>query len=376
MQQKVIFCNKWNLLKAYWLIAIPFTFQNQNLVTAFANSANTKINTYTNNAKHSGGLGIATTAFHTKKLNPRSQYPLYHLIHRGGSDLALPSSPSSISEFTENSSIGSNTSNNNESLHSDLEKSKKKTFILANDESFIKSNPDKRQYCAIQLENGLEALLISDPNTDVEAGAVHVKAGHFNDPETRPGLAHFHEHMLFLGTTKYPDENDFETYLSKNGGSTNAFTSMEDTNYYFSVAPMNYDEDVKDGNEINGSLDLEDETKDSSDTNKTSNALTGAMNRFSQFFISPNFREESAERELRAIDSEYLNGIPSDSWRNFQLLKSSGNPAHPFSKFGCGNYNTLTNGGDIKDHLQKNLVVHLLVTIYFNSGTNTIMPAT
>ena len=34
--------------------------------------------------------------------------------------------------------------------------------------------------------------------------------------------------MLFLGTEKYPEENDYESFLSKNGGSTNAYTDMED----------------------------------------------------------------------------------------------------------------------------------------------------
>ena len=48
-------------------------------------------------------------------------------------------------------------------------------------------------------------------------------------------MAHFHEHMLFLGTEKYPKENDYETFLSKYGGFSNAYTDMEDTNYYFSL---------------------------------------------------------------------------------------------------------------------------------------------
>jgi insulysin len=53
------------------------------------------------------------------------------------------------------------------------------------------------------------------------------------------------------------------------------------------------------------------------------------------------------DRELRAIDSEYRNSVTDDAWRNFQLLKSSANPDHAFAKFGCGNYQTLTQGGRI-----------------------------
>ena len=135
--------------------------------------------------------------------------------------------------------------------------------------------------------------------------------------------------MLFLGTEKYPKEEEYEEFLGSNGGMSNAYTDMEDTNYYFNVAPLNPDgEDTKDG--------------------EVSSALAGALDRFAQFFISPLFDESMLERELRAVDSEYLNGRTSDNWRNFQLLKYGSSKDHPFSKFGCGNYNTLTDGGILK----------------------------
>lgn len=121
--------------------------------------------------------------------------------------------------------------------------------------------------------------------------------------------------------------------MGKNGGTTNAYTDMEDTNYYFSVAPLDHD-------------DEEDDEDDGAD-GKVSQALSGGLDRFAQFFSSPLFSEDSVERELRAINSEHLNSFTSDSWRNFQLLKSTCDQSHPFSKFGCGNYNTLTNGGNI-----------------------------
>jgi insulysin len=95
---------------------------------------------------------------------------------------------------------------------------------------------------------------------------------------------------------------------------------MEDTNYYFSV------------------------TTEGNSPHTTSEGLEGALDRFSQFFISPLFNAEMAERELRAIDSEYRNGKTNDSWRNFQFVKSISNPKNPFSNFGCGNYETLMSG--------------------------------
>jgi len=236
------------------------------------------------------------------------------------------------------------------------------TKIISDDNDFIKSSLDKRQYRSILLPNNLQVLLVSDSATDVEAAAVHIKAGHFDDPVHRAGLAHFHEHMIFLGNEKYPGENDFDKFVSKNGGATNAYTDMEDTNYYFNIAPLDYDEDEdededenkydddnenEDHDEVDIKIDEEKIIDDGDGERIVSKALSGGLDRFSQFFISPSFDKDAVERELRAIDSEYLNSMTSDSWKNYQLLKSSCNPKHPFSKFGCGNYNTLTNGGNI-----------------------------
>ena len=57
------------------------------------------------------------------------------------------------------------------------------------------------------------------------------------DPDEYPGLAHFCEHMLFMGSGKYPDENDYEKFIAENGGSTNAFTFEDYTTYYHDIAP-------------------------------------------------------------------------------------------------------------------------------------------
>ena len=79
--------------------------------------------------------------------------------------------------------------------------------------------------------------MISDETTDKSAAALDVHIGHMSDPVSLPGLAHFCEHMLFLGTEKFPDENEYSKFLSQHGGSFNAFTSSDHTNYYFDVSP-------------------------------------------------------------------------------------------------------------------------------------------
>lgn len=97
--------------------------------------------------------------------------------------------------------------------------------------NIVKSQQDNRDYRGLQLANGLKVLLISDPATDKAAAAMTVDVGHMSDPDNLPGLAHFCEHMLFLGTEKYPNENAYSTYLSENGGTSNASTYADNTKY-------------------------------------------------------------------------------------------------------------------------------------------------
>ena len=188
------------------------------------------------------------------------------------------------------------------------------TKTLVDSAEFLKPERDLHDYRYIRLSNNLEVLLVSTEkagsseakSSTVEAASVHVQAGHMDD--TISGLAHFHEHMLFLGTEKYPDEDDYEGFLSKFGGFANAYTDMEDTNYYFSV------------------------TSQQNDANEASEGLRGGLDRLAQFFLCPLFEESMVERELRAVDSEYRNGKTNDSWRNFQFIKAISNQKHPFSK--------------------------------------------
>ncbi|XP_013403642.1 insulin-degrading enzyme [Lingula anatina] len=172
----------------------------------------------------------------------------------------------------------------------------------------IQSEEDKRLYRGLELTNGMKVLLISDETTDKSAAAMDVHVGHMSDPDNLPGLAHFCEHMLFLGTEKYPSENEYNKFLSEHGGSSNAFTSAEHTNYFFDVAPEH---------------------------------LKGAMDRFAQFFLCPLFTASATEREVNAVNSENDKNIPNDAWRFNQLEKATANPKHPFSKFGTGNKYTL-----------------------------------
>ncbi len=185
-----------------------------------------------------------------------------------------------------------------------------------------KSPNDTRNYKYLTLSNQLEVFLVSDPSTDQAAVSLDVLAGHNFDPPTRQGLAHFLEHMLFLGTDKYPQAEEYGSYLSAHGGYSNAYTSYEDTNYYFSIH------------------------KD---------YLDGALDRFSQFFISPRFDARFVERELNAVNAEHQKNIQNDMRRIHRILKEISNPIHPYHNFGTGNLETLK-GDDDRNLLRSQLI--------------------
>ena len=131
-----------------------------------------------------------------------------------------------------------------------------------------RSPADTRDYRAVALGNGLEALVVSDPDADRAAAALDVNVGSANDPETRPGFAHFLEHMLFLGTEKYPEAQEYDRFLTEHGGFGNARTGFAHTTYFFDVDAAH---------------------------------LEGALDRFAQFFINPRFDREHLAGERRIV---------------------------------------------------------------------------
>lgn len=176
------------------------------------------------------------------------------------------------------------------------------------DLNHTKSPNDHRQYRYIRLPNGLQALLISDPTTDKAAAALDVNVGHYHNPADRQGLAHFLEHMLFLGTEKYPQPNEYQDFISQHGGSHNAYTTLEHTNYYFDVNVAH---------------------------------LESALDRFAQFFISPLFDPDYVDRERHAVHSEYKAKINDEYRRTLDVHRQLYNPEHPASKFAVGSLDTL-----------------------------------
>ena len=89
----------------------------------------------------------------------------------------------------------------------------------ASSETIVRKSPnDTRDYRYLVLPNDLRVLLVSDPDTDRAAASLTVLRGYYHEPPEYPGLAHFLEHMLFIGTAKYPQVDGYQQFISAHGG--------------------------------------------------------------------------------------------------------------------------------------------------------------
>ena len=114
--------------------------------------------------------------------------------------------------------------------------------------------------------------------------------------------------MCFLGSVKYPGENEYKSYLAQHGGHSNASTSMHFTTYKFDVL-AEYAE--------------------------------YAIDVFANFFIEPLFTVSGTSREVHAVDSENSKNLSADVRRRLQVLKDIGDPSHYYTKFSTGNAQTI-----------------------------------
>ncbi|KAI8588509.1 Metalloenzyme, LuxS/M16 peptidase-like protein [Geranomyces variabilis] len=164
-----------------------------------------------------------------------------------------------------------------------------------------------RKTAKLVLSNGIKGVVISDSETPVTGAALSVEAGSWHD--TIEGTAHFCEHMLFLGTKKFPSEHDYERFIFDSNGQMNGYTANDHSLYYFSdVSPSAFD---------------------------------GALDRFSRFFYEPLFNPNCVDREQNAVDQEFRKNIEQDGWRVLHVRKALANASHPFSAFNTGNLETM-----------------------------------
>ncbi|MDV6315524.1 insulinase family protein [Idiomarina sp. HP20-50] len=185
----------------------------------------------------------------------------------------------------------------------------------------VRSSGDKRDYQHLTLDNQLQVLLVHCPDSPKAAASVAVNAGHFDDPKHTQGLAHFLEHMLFLGSHSFPEPAAFGHFLNLHGGQHNAWTGTEFSNFHFDC---------------------------------NANALAHSLEFFSAMLKEPLLSNSWINKEIQSIESEFRLKENDELRRLYQVHKVTANPQHPFSQFSVGNLKTLKDDeyGSLKHKLQ------------------------
>lgn len=145
---------------------------------------------------------------------------------------------------------------------------------------------DKLNYKILTLENKLQIFFVQNEESKISSASMYVGVGNIDNPKDIPGMAHYLEHMLFMGSDMYPGGTFFQSQVTNNGGSTNAYTTDNHTNFFFDV----------------------------------SDNFLIVLKIFSRFFINPLFDVKYVEKEVSAVDSEHNKNIGSDDWRIINLF--------------------------------------------------------
>ncbi len=182
------------------------------------------------------------------------------------------------------------------------------------------SDTDYRAYRTLTLDTGLTVLLVHDERASKAAAALALPVGSIDDPDSQPGLAHYLEHMLFLGSESYPGPEEYQSFITANGGQTNAATGYTSTTYMMEVDPP---------------------------------AFAEALRRMADTLARPLLDPVYAEKERNAVNAEMESKKHSDGRRLAMLTLSTLNPAHPASRFTGGNLETLSDkpGSPLHDEL-------------------------
>ena len=158
------------------------------------------------------------------------------------------------------------------------------------------------------LANGLRVTLRHAPNLKRCAAALRVAAGSHDVPLAWPGLAHFLEHLLFLGTERFPAEQGLMAYVQGHGGQVNARTSERTTDFFFELPPQVF---------IDG------------------------LQRLSDMLARPRMNLDDQLREREVLHAEFV-AWSQDPTAQQQLALFDGlSPTHPLRGFHAGNRDSL-----------------------------------
>ena len=156
----------------------------------------------------------------------------------------------------------------------------------------------------LTLENGLTLCVRHEPRLKRCAAVLRVAAGSHDVPAAWPGLAHFLEHLLFLGTARFPAADNLMAWVQRHGGQVNAKTCERHTDFFFEL-PIG--------------------------------AFEGGLERLCDMLAQPRMSLADQLREREVLHAEFIAWAREPSAQREIKLFQPLNPAHPLRAFHAGN---------------------------------------
>ncbi|MCO5364243.1 pyrroloquinoline quinone biosynthesis protein PqqF [Pseudomonas alliivorans] len=161
----------------------------------------------------------------------------------------------------------------------------------------------------ITLANGLSVVLCHEPRLKRCAASLRVAAGSHDVPQAWPGLAHFLEHLFFLGSEHFAKEQNLMTFVQRHGGQINASTRERTTDFFFELPPAFFADGVE---------------------------------RLCDMLAHPRMAVSDQLREREVLHAEFIAWRGDEQARQQNRLLSSVNPRHPLRGFHAGNRYSLS----------------------------------
>ncbi|UZS72330.1 pyrroloquinoline quinone biosynthesis protein PqqF [Pseudomonas syringae] len=156
----------------------------------------------------------------------------------------------------------------------------------------------------LTLANGLNVVLCHEPRLKRCAASLRVAAGSHDAPRAWPGLAHFLEHLFFLGTERFPAGDNLMTFVQRHGGQVNASTRERTTDFFFELPQA---------------------------------AFAQGLERLCDMLAKPRMDIADQLREREVLHAEFIAWLGDSASRDQARLLTAINPQHPLRGFHAGN---------------------------------------
>jgi len=168
--------------------------------------------------------------------------------------------------------------------------------------------PDSLRPHVETLANGLRVTLRHVPELKRSAAVLRVAAGSHDAPLAWPGMAHFLEHLFFLGTERFPTGQNLMAYVQQHGGHVNARTSERTTDFFFELPPT---------------------------------AFADGLERLADMLAHPRLDKSDQLREREVLHAEFVAWSQDAAAQRQVALYDGLSAAHPLRGFHAGNRDSL-----------------------------------